>query len=94
MTDYSTRTEHEATTYRLFDEYVDSQEFSSYNVMVAGVFKAMYHASLTVSRIEAIAQAMYGYETVDLQKTLTKLTRAKVLRSRQGQGKRMYEVNY
>lgn len=62
--------------------------------MVRSVFRAMWSLSLTRERVEAVAAAMNGYEKVDLAEELTRLVRAKVLRSRTLNKKRLYEVNY
>lgn len=63
--------------------------------MIAQVFVAMWSSSLPVQRVERIAFAMNGIPdgSMDLQPTLTYLTKAKVLRSRMISGQRHYEVN-
>jgi len=80
----------ERKTRELFENLPEGNHF----IMLRSVFKAMYWASLSVEKIEQVACAMHSLETVDLKKALTKLTRAKVLRSRMNSGKRLYEVNY
>jgi hypothetical protein len=37
---------------------------------------------------------MHNYKEISLQDTLTKMTRAKLLRSRVAHGVRLYELNY
>lgn len=90
----------EAETRHIFEALLkdsyknDDHSIHQGNIIVASVFKAMYYASLPVAKIERIGKAMHGLETCDLQKTLTRLVRAKVLRSRYVSGVNHYEVNY
>lgn len=100
MTDHSIRSADEAKTHELFANFEAAHRVGSptYNhdvIVVAGVFKAMHHASLPVSRIVAIGMAMFNLSRWDdPQSILTILTKAKVLRSRMIRGVRHYEVNY
>lgn len=89
-------TNEERRTRELFAEYEASHDYSEQVVLVRHVFRAMYYAALSCERIEAMAQAMHPHHQSrrELQATLTTLCRAKVLRSRKGQGERLYEVNY
>lgn len=97
MTDFTTRSTEEAKTYQLFAKYCEDN-WSPTAAMLAGVFKAKHYAALPVKQIVAMVEAMNNCtildEGVEIQKTLTKLARAKVLRSRVCSGRRFYEVNY
>lgn len=100
MTDHAIRSADEAKTYELFYNYEQAHKAGvpgyNHDVVVVGmVFKAMHYASLPVSRIVAIGVAMANLSRWDNpQDILTKLTKAKVLRSRMIRGERHYEVNY
>ena len=83
-------TAEEITTRKLFDALEKTQE----NILISTVFRAMYYAAMPADKIEKVAAAIHGFETLDLQAGLTALCRKKVLRSRVKQGKRLYEVNY
>ena len=90
MSKFATRAAKETRTYELFE----TVEWDPEVAVVALVFKAMWHAALTQERIERIGAAMAAYDKVDLSAALTKLLKAKVLRSYRQRGKRRYEVNY
>jgi hypothetical protein len=96
MTNYSKRSADEATTYELFDaSCIDANHADWQNRrIIATVFKAMWSYSMPVEKIERIACAMLNLESVDLQETLTTLTRKRILRSYMDHGVRLYEVNY
>ena len=84
-----------ATERRTREIFSDVQiDTPSAEIMVGKVFIAMYTAALTADKVNRIAAAMFGYETLDLQAALTSLTKQKKLRSRVSQGRRWYEVNY
>lgn len=59
-------------------------------------FQAAWSRALTVGEVSEIGRALTGFgpsvETV--QRELTALTRAKLLRSYENQGRRLYELNY
>lgn len=98
MTDQATYTVvgPEAQTRKLFDELRKTQKDADQqgNLLVEKVFVAMYYASLPASQVEAVAKAMHNLHTCDLRATLTRLVRAKVLRSSSHRGATHYEVNY
>ena len=62
-------------------------------VLIKTAFRAMWSSSLPVARVERIAAALHNYDTVDLQEDLTKMAKAKILRSRVIRGVRHYEIN-
>lgn len=92
----------EVETIRLFKAYQETHtetwgdwHFSAVKV----TFEAMWTSSLTADRIARVGSAMLGGVDDEafratVQDRLTKLCRAKVLRSRRHQGKTLYEVNY
>lgn len=89
--------EQEAKTRDMFDAYRKADKWSddfSRTQIVFIVFTAMWMSSLTVERIQKVGEAITGTLELDLQATLTRLTREKILRSRVLVGKRVYEVNY
>ena len=92
--DFTARSPEEAKTYQLFRQ----AEWTPATAVIGVVFRAMWHASITQDRIEAIGSAMAGYAVGDLASELNKLVRAKVLRRRtERRGpevRRFYEVNY
>lgn len=65
-------------------------------ILIKMAFRAMWSNSLSITRIERIAAALANLDesNVDLQDELTRMTKAKILRSRMIQGVRHYEVNY
>lgn len=80
-------------TIRLFWTVTNEPE----NVLIRAVFVADYACSLPLDRIERVAVALFNLNDVngyDLKKALTKLVKAKVLRSRMIRGQRHWEVNY
>lgn len=81
---------YEAQAREMLDALPQSQE----NLLIAKVFRAMWSAALPAEQIERIAVAMCNLQSADLQPALTKLARAKVLRSRRVSGRICYEVNY
>lgn len=78
-------------------------EFNPYGQMLRSAILACWASALPMDRLVSIGSAIHGYrdpafqDNVDYslwQKELTRMVRAKVLRSRMAQGKRLYEVNY
>jgi len=96
MTDtHFLRSLHEADTYRLFDTYLDnSDNWSGSAAIIGHVFKAKWYATLSIESIAAIGSALHGLTSFDPKPTLTRLVKAKVLRSRRVGGATHYEVNY
>lgn len=92
----------EAETIRLFQTYQETHAETWGDWHFSGIkstFTAMWTASLTADRIARVGSAMLGCDDDEAfrattQAYLTKLCRAKVLRSRRCQGKTLYEVNY
>ncbi len=101
-TDIATRPAFEVETIRLFQVYQEAHtetwgdwHFSAIKV----TFEAMWTSSITAERIARVGSAILGCDDDEafkgnVQNLLTKLCRAKVLRSRKNQGKTLYEVNY
>lgn len=85
--------EHEQKTYSLFVNYL-FENWSSNAQMVANVFNAFSGNAYSCDHLERIVCALFSYKEISLQKTLAKLVKAKVLRSRMHCGQRVYEVNY
>lgn len=81
---------YEAQAREMLDALPQSQE----NLLIAKVFRAMWSAALPAEQIEQIAVAMCGLREANLKPALSKLVRAKVLRSRRVAGRILYEVNY
>jgi hypothetical protein len=77
-------------------EKLDNADNAAYcgGLMVAKVFIALHANSIPAYRVNTLAAALYNCPTPDLQKTLTAMVKAKVLRSRVKSGERLYEVNY
>lgn len=97
MKNYSTRSSEEAMTYQLFAEhFADENNWTSAKAAVANTFKAMWTASLPADKVHAVTVAMssIAFEEASVQKALTALVRAKVLRSHRHSGRTFYEVNY
>jgi len=92
MTTYFSETELAAR--KLLEDYRTAHPWNPDFNAVAAVFKAMYYAALTTEKVNAIACALCGFTGFDAQEELTRLTRAKVLRSRMHGGERLYELNY
>lgn len=91
------RTAHEATTHSLFAVYLsDGNNWSVATSAVRVTFEAMWHSSLPLARIVTIGNALANIDCSEetYQQTLTRLVRAKVLRSRVIAGVRHWEVNY
>lgn len=83
----------EATARAKFDARRKAEDFMPMENAVLVVFHAMWHSSLSVERIKTIACAMHGLKDFDVQFYLTRLVKAKVLRSRRSAGNtRLYEV--
>ena len=94
MTNFTQRSEYEARTHELFANYFQNEfNWTSERAVIANVFKAMWSDSLSLERINALACAICNLKEFDASATLTKLVRAKVLRSRMICGVRHWEVN-
>lgn len=61
-------------------------------LIVGRVFKAMWSSSLTVEHINELAAAMFSMTGFEAGPALTRLAKAKVLRSYVKQGRRRYEL--
>jgi hypothetical protein len=98
MTDHTQRSAEEARTHELFSEESYKAlglEWSPSLAMVAMVFRARWHAALTIEQINATAKVLGDLQSEpDLQELVTKLARKKVLRGYRKQGRYLYEVNY
>jgi hypothetical protein len=102
--DFTERCFHEAETHRLVWDYRQANpmaynDANAYTIQaVLNLFKMHWSSSYTPTQIQRICVATTpGMVTDDaerFQKVLTKLARAKVLRSRTQDGKSFYEVNY
>ena len=102
--DFSIRSADEAKTYELFATYrsdltARGLPLETAVIAVENAFCASHMSALTVARITQIAEALSGYAPGSfpsdfVRSALTKLVRAKVLRSRTAQGVRLWEVNY
>jgi hypothetical protein len=88
-----TRSDEEAKTITMMTEFRQNCEDSA-GVVVANVFECQWSSSLSVEKVIAIAEAIYGITNMDVQSVLTAMCRKKILRSRMYGGKRFYEVNY
>ena len=101
-TNDTTRPAFEVETIRLFKAYQEAHTETWGDWHFSGIkmtFAAMWTSSLTADRIARVGSAMLGCDDDEAfrattQAYLTKLCRAKVLRSRKNQGKTLYEVNY
>jgi hypothetical protein len=94
MTDFTQRSELEAKTYELFGNFRAQTGWDPSIIMVANVFQALWSSALTVERIKAVGEALSATHHWNPQPALTRLVKAKVLRSYVKQGRRLYEVNY
>lgn len=93
-TDFATRSTEEARTHELLQKIWSNADCTQAEIIIASVFKAMWSSALPVERVEKIGCAMFGYEKLDLQETLTAMARSHILRSRMSGGRRFYEVNF
>lgn len=96
--DFTKRSAEEAKTHELIYSYLNKegqpQRWEAF--ALAGAIKAQWTYSLTAERLAQIAEAV-SLQPMDItvvQAELTKMVRAKVLRSRMSNGKRLYKVNY
>lgn len=82
-------------TDKLFDNHLKIN-WTQDKALVRLVFHSQWYAALTVERINRIAGALADLPgDADLQRALTQLVKAKVLRSYSNwRGERLYEVNY
>jgi hypothetical protein len=96
--DYSKRSAEEAKTHELLACYLeqDSGQHPWEVYALAQAIKALWTSSVTLSHLVLVAAALSGQpvNTEAAQKQLTKMVRAKVMRSRVNHGTRLYEVNY
>lgn len=87
-------TQYDLETRRLFA----AQEATEGNIYVAAAFIARPCLALTAEDVTAIAEAHYfrklGAENTQVQDALTRLVKAKVLRSFKKRDRRYYEVNF
>ena len=87
--------ENQIATEQLFRDYMTEKNWSSVQQCIRNLFVAHYSSAYPVKQIGEIIKALYGWDDpVQVKLTLSKLVRAKVLRSRVSQGQRRYEVNY
>ena len=94
-TDFATRSTEEARTHELLQKIYSKADCTQAEIIIANVFKAMWSSALPVEKVEKIGCAMFGYEKLDLQETLTAMARSQILRSRRvSGGRRFYEVNF
>lgn len=87
----------EATTRTMIDAYRFAHpEMPAMDNAVLHVFSALYHSSLTAEKVKAVAVAMHNLvaESYSPQSTLTRMVKAKLLRTRMKAGERLYEVAY
>ena len=95
MTNHTTRSAEEAKTHELIENFRKTHEWRQDTQIVMIVFKAMWSSALPIDQINKIGSAMANLVSeADLQEACTILARAKVLRSRQKNGRRFYEVNF
>lgn len=91
--------ETETTTRRLMGEHLATVDHNDHArfcaaLMVGKVFVVEHASSLPVHRVDTLAAALFQVPTPSLQAELTRMVKAKVLRSRMIKGERHYEVNY
>lgn len=87
--------DYEHQTHDLFKAHLDvAANWTSEKQTLCNIFNAFPTASYCCTRLEQIAAAVYGLDTISLQRALTDLCRAKVMRARMNRGLRLYEVNY
>lgn len=79
----------EAKTRELFA----TVDWTSAGQAIANVFCAFPYMTFTCEKLEAAVAALFNME-IALQPALTRLVKAKVLRSRKHRGQTLYEVNY
>lgn len=98
MNDYSIRSEFEAKTHELLDTYKgnvkDSNRIEAFAMMHA--IKATWWGFHTSKRLVKIALVLSNdiCSEANLRAELRRMVRAKVLRTRIEDGKKLYEVNY
>lgn len=96
--DFTKRSAEEAKTHELIYGYLNKEGIQRdwHAFALSWAIKACWTSSLTAERLAQVAEA-YSLQPMDTEKVqaeLTSMVRAKVLRSRVNQGKRLYEVNY
>lgn len=87
----------EATTRTMIDTYrFEHPTMDAMDNAVLNVFRAMYHSSMTAEMVKAIAVAMHSLvaDSYTPQPALTRMVKAKLLRTRMKAGERLYEVAY
>jgi hypothetical protein len=96
--DFTTRSAEEAKTHEMLDvDNMDAKgiEWSQHRQIVAMVFRACWHASLSVDQINRTGQVLANLiDTPDLSEMLQLMNRKRILRTRVQRGIRLYEVNY
>lgn len=71
------------------------KDWSPYRQMVANVFTAYFTRALSLDSVEGVARAIEGLPLdAGLEDAVRFFVRRKVLRSRQANGRRVYEVNF
>lgn len=100
---YSTpRDEHETKTRVMLDQYFKCEENDTILARaIAQVILAKFNLALPIHKFFVVAEAFvkmdFNHTSVtpsEVQKILTRMTRAKIMRSRMNSGTRLYEVNY
>jgi hypothetical protein len=87
----------EQSAREMMEEYRDARgsEITGAEIAVLRVFTAMWANSLPADRIVALAELMgSGMGSEFIPAGLSRLVRAKILRTRNHRGQRYYEVNY
>jgi hypothetical protein len=88
----------ELTARRLIEEYRTAQgrDIPMTDVALLNVWIAKWSAALSVAQVGTLSDALNAMSipAADVAATLTKMTRAKLLRSFTSQGVRYYEVNF
>lgn len=94
-TDYSKRSDYEAKTYELLDAYLPKSATQAAYVMAPAI-RAMWSSACPADKWVAVAIAIGGNfcSAEELKAELTRMVRAKVLRSRKQSGVTFYEVNF
>jgi hypothetical protein len=98
MDNYKTRSDDEAKTLELLDGFEATDDLYSTIFCVKKAIRAMWALQFTPERVNKVGSALGGLTELDagnVQTVLTRMTRAKVLRSKVSRaGKRVYEVNF
>jgi len=94
---YTIRDENEVKTLELLDTFEAPDTIWSTSQCVKMAIRATWSQANTADRIGNIAGALGGIREINMetvQKTLSAMVRAKILRTRKSQGKYLYEVNF